>query len=218
MAEQTLFAGIAGESGTAAPETAAAADTKTPAPEAKQAAETPQVAQDGKQPEAKGDQAEAKAAPKPIEVKLPEGVEVAAELIEAVKGAAKDGETAQKLVDTLVATQKAAAEKVDAAWEQQKTKWVESIKGDKEIGGANLKTSAVEAEKAARQFGTEAFRSFLLETGFNHHPEVMRFLARVGKAIKEDSIAGTAAVAATTTSPEEILRARYNHPTSKDLR
>lgn len=208
-----VLSGLVADEGTAAPAEAAATPDRNSGTEAAKAAPAPEAAQKGEQPEAKGDQAKAETAPAPIEVKLPEGVEVAPELLEAIKGTAKDGESAQKLADAYVAAQKTADEKLLAAWDQQQAEWAAATRADKEIGGTFLKQTVIDGEKAARTYGSEAFRDLLISKGLNHHPEVVRFLARAGKAIKEDSIAG----AQTTEAPQPSL-ASLLYPNSPGLK
>jgi hypothetical protein len=44
-----------------------------------------------------------------------------------------------------------------------------------------------DALKARERFSTPALRQLLNETGFGNHPEVIKFFAKVGKAMREDA-------------------------------
>jgi hypothetical protein len=145
----------------------------------------------------------------PIEVKLPEGVEADPTLIEALKGAAKDSKGAQALLDTYVAAQAKAVEQQKTAWEQTQKTWVESLKTDKDFGGAQFDANLQTARKAVTRFGSPELKAFLDESGLGNHPEIVRTFARIGKAIAEDSIAGVTAPPPGQKSEEDLLRALY---------
>jgi hypothetical protein len=151
-----------------------------------------------------------------IELKLPEGIKVDDTLFSEFKTVAKelglDSAKAQRLLDLQVRTAQDFDKKVDAAWEQTRTEWVEKAKSDKEFGGANYDASIKSARLAVNKFGGAEFKKFLNDFGIGDHPELIRFMAHVGKAFGEDRTAGT--TAAGTSAPqnptqEDILRARY---------
>lgn len=89
--------------------------------------------------------------------------------------------------------QKATEEKRDAAAKSA----IEALKSDKEIGGANFDKSMVLAGKALQKFGNPDITKALLETrledgsmlGDNVH--IAKLLVSVGKAMAEDTKAGT---------------------------
>lgn len=144
-----------------------------------------------------------------IEVKLPEGVEADPALLEAVKSAAKDGESAQALVDKFFEVQKAADERARAAWETQQRQWVEQLRAAPDIGGERWSESLQHAARAMQQFGSPELRKLLDDTGLGNHPELVKCFIAVGKALAEDTVAGTAAAAAP--SREQGLRSLYTN-------
>ncbi|WP_051560470.1 hypothetical protein [Marinobacterium jannaschii] len=119
---------------------------------------------------------------------MPEGMELNQQQIKAFEPVAKElnltQEQAQKLVslqaEMAQGQQKAAAD----AWSAQQEEWVSSIKSDDEM--KDFTATSASAAKAINQFGTDEMRQMLNETGMGNHPELVRFAARVGKAISED--------------------------------
>lgn len=121
---------------------------------------------------------------------LPEGMAIDQKLAEAMSPVLKDiGLTrgqAQALAGALAAHRQAEAVHGSREWADIQTGWVNSAKKDQEIGGARWDTSVATAQGALARFGTPGLRAFLTESGGGNHPEVIRFMARVGNAIAED--------------------------------
>jgi hypothetical protein len=88
-------------------------------------------------------------------------------------------------------TQDAAQAYVDRIVEQRATQasgWVDEIKADTTLGGAKFDESIGVAKGALTQFDPDGKLSALLDSsGMGNHPEVVRFLHRVGKAIGQDT-------------------------------
>lgn len=79
-----------------------------------------------------------------------------------------------------------------AAQVTEQRAWVEEVRADPEIGGANYDRTVALSAKALDQFfpgerGTE-FRDFLRATGLTNHPEMIRGFASIGAAISDGSI------------------------------
>ena len=110
------------------------------------------------------------------------------EYIGHVKGIAKDlglsKEQAQKFYEQ-------AQDKVNEintqALENAKVEWINQTVADEEIGGQHLTESRNNALKAIRSFGSNEFKELLINTGIIEHPEIIRFLSRVGKATSADA-------------------------------
>lgn len=73
-------------------------------------------------------------------------------------------------------------------WVEQQKTWVDQVKNDAEIGGDNFDQNVSTAVKARDSFGTPEFSEMLDVSGLGNHPEMVRFLNRVGKAISEDKL------------------------------
>lgn len=65
--------------------------------------------------------------------------------------------------------------------------WVEQAQTDKEFGGDKLQESLGGARKVLDTFGTPELRDVLNATGMGNHPELIRALYRINKAISEDT-------------------------------
>ena len=75
-----------------------------------------------------------------------------------------------------------------AQWVEQQKSWVNDAKSDAEYGGEKFDENISIAVKARDSFGTPEFNEMLDSSGLGNHPEMIRFLNRVGKAISEDSV------------------------------
>jgi hypothetical protein len=170
-----------------------AADPKT-VEQAAAAAKDDKAAKDG--------EADKKAGPpEKYEFKLPDGFKVPDEVRAEYEGAFKElgltQEQAQKLVDLQIKQEQKSAEQLKSQWEATHNEWVAGFKADKEIGGdeAAQKKSLAFAKKAlASEFATPGLAEALEVTGAGNHPEVIRLLTRLGKAVSDDKfVAGTSA-------------------------
>lgn len=77
-----------------------------------------------------------------------------------------------------------------AAFVEQVSNWFDETQKDAEIGGQKFEASVDAATKALDAFGTDGLKSLLVQYGLGNHPEVVRFFARVGGAIAEDTSGG----------------------------
>lgn len=75
----------------------------------------------------------------------------------------------------------------DAA-KKQADAWQTSAKTDAEIGGANFDATLISAKNVIGAYGNEAFKTFLNTTGLGNHPEMIRLLSKVAKAVGEDKL------------------------------
>lgn len=199
--EQTTFLAGAAEAAATTTTTAAApagqstAEAVVPPPPqaaAGQTAATPGATAPAETSTSTSGQAEA-TNPAPVEVKVPAGVEMDGGLLEAIKS--KDP---QKVVDAYAAME----EQQRAAWDAQGRKWVTEIETDKEFGGANLDQTKVHVAKALTKYGSPDLIKQIDEFGLGNHPSLIRFVARVGKAMSEDTVAGTTAATNGSGSPD----------------
>ena len=75
-----------------------------------------------------------------------------------------------------------------AQWVEQQRSWVEEAKSDTDYGGDKFDANISVAVKARDSLGTPAFNEMLDQSGLGNHPEMIRFLYTVGKAISEDKV------------------------------
>lgn len=128
------------------------------------------------------------AAPEKYEFAAPEGQALDANALAVFEPIAKElgltQEQAQKLVDIYPQIQQQQAE----AWSKQIAEWGEQVKADKEIGGDKFNASVGLAQRALDQFGNPELREYLNASGLGNHPALVRFCAKVGKSMAEDSM------------------------------
>jgi hypothetical protein len=131
---------------------------------------------------------------------MPEGYTLEGDMLESVTAFAKahnlTQEGAQALVDlgakqaqAIVAqfTTEAQENPVLLAQHWAKT-WSEQTTQDAEIGGQNLKANMTAVNRVFATFGSPELGEFLNKTGLAHHPELIRFMHKVGKAVAEDTL------------------------------
>lgn len=123
---------------------------------------------------------------------LPKGLALDPEVMEQFLPFAQelklDQAGAQKLVDmgSMLAT-KMQQQALDA-WQEQITGWAEQTRNDPDIGGNNLQSVLASGRVALENFGTPALNQLLKDSGIGNHPEVIRFMNRIGKEVSNDSI------------------------------
>jgi len=117
---------------------------------------------------------------------MPEGMTVNEALLgEAVplfKELGLTQEQAQRLVDFQAKQQ---AQQNDT-FNQQIEGWATQAKADKEYGGDKFDESVAVARAAVNKFGTPELKQLLDNYGVGNHPEIIRFMVRVGKLTVED--------------------------------
>lgn len=132
-------------------------------------------------------------APEPFDAEkltLPEGFEKNehfGSFSEWAKEAGISHDAGQKLIDLYTKTAQASSEAVTKAWQEQNAKWQEEVKGDKEVGGENLKSVLQTISKVVdnSDLTDPKFREALDFTGAGNHPAIVRTLARWAKALSE---------------------------------
>ena len=71
-------------------------------------------------------------------------------------------------------------------------KWLDETKADKDLGGDNYNTTLTHVKRAMDKFAPEGskLRTLLNESGYGNHPEWVRFVSAIGKAMAEDRAGG----------------------------
>lgn len=176
-------------SDSASSQTASATPTADKA-EAKPAGTTTAEATAGEPEEGKPTEAKpAEAKPEPVyDFKAPEGVRLQEPVMSEFTAAAKElgvaPEIAQKLVDR-VGPKIVEAQRQDAA--VAIAQWETDARADKEFGGDNLNANLAVAQKALA-LADPKMKQLLAESGLGNHPEVIRWMYRVGKSMSEDTL------------------------------
>lgn len=137
----------------------------------------------------------------------PKGMEEFTSILGESRGSQELG---QKLVDLYV---REAAKMQQAAYDAfSKTveTWSNEAKADPEIGGNRLETNLRQAGSVIERFGSQALRDVFNLTGVGNHPEMIRFLSKVGAFMAEPNpVPATKAPA----PPKTRAAKRYGAPT-----
>lgn len=195
MADETVTA--------TAPETAGTTGTQeasgeTPA----QAAQTLLGSEDAAGAAAKAQEAapapEGEAAPETYNFKLQEGFTLddagQKELDSLFGGMKLTASQAQSLVDEYMSRVSKLGEQSKAARAAESSEWARQAGRDPEYGGKAFAENLGYANAAMKQFATPGLRRLLDSTGLGNHPEMVRLMVRVGKAMREDRfVAGSQA-------------------------
>lgn len=175
------------------------------------------------EPDSAPDKGEAKTDPQPkapelYEFDVPEGMPDDFAKDEAVFDALADAsreidltqEQAQGLIDkVLPVMHRRQVEQQDALHQ----KWTADTKADQEIGGTKLNENLATAKKAVEAYGSDALQE-LLNSPFGSHPEVVRFLVKVGKTLSEDTFVGGTRGGQSVDLNDEAAIARALYPKS----
>lgn len=167
---------------------------------AKNADGTPKTAEQiAAEAKTEADKNAAKVIPEKYELKFGEKDADAAQ-VEAFTPLAKElgltNEQAQKLasfhqtqVEALLGQQTTAQSE---AWTTLQNQWRTDARADKEYGhlagGKTFDENGALIAKGLAAFGTPALNKALIDSGMGNHPEIARFMYRVGKAVAEDTM------------------------------
>lgn len=100
---------------------------------------------------------------------------------------------AQKLVDFQAKQVQAGSQVQVDAFNTLMTDWQEQSRNDKEFGGDAFDENVKIAQAAVTAFGTPELKQLLEDHGVGNHPEIIRFMVKVGKLTAEDVPGLTAA-------------------------
>lgn len=127
-----------------------------------------------------------------VDFTVPETVKLDGDALEAFKAQAKtDNLTqaqAQGYVDAAVKLSEKWAADQAVAVDSLKAGWRTATSADKEYGGDKLTESLAVAQKALKQFGSPELNELVVGAGLGDHPEFVRLMYRVGKAVSEAPI------------------------------
>lgn len=148
--------------------------------------------------------------PEKYDLKLPEGATLDQKALDELSAFAKEKglsqEAAQAVLEREHSLAKSFEQKAQQEWETRKDQWLKDAQSDKEFGGENLKLSAETAHRALKRFDSTGKLAEMLEsTGMGNHPEVIRFMWKIGQAMSEDQLVVPGAQTGGKKSIEEIF-------------
>lgn len=145
-----------------------------------------------------------------FEVTLPEGYEIEPVIMDEFKQVARSlnltREQAQNLVSLQSKLTEQTAQTQAQIYAQGIQKWAEVARADREIGGVEFDRNVAVARKAIQTFGSRDLIDFVNTSGVGNHPELIRMLVRVGKAMGED---GRVSAGGASPSADAALRSLY---------
>ena len=125
------------------------------------------------------------------ELTMPDGVEIDQALMDEIAPQFKElgltTKQAQSLADKFIAAQASKAEAQAQGWAKTVSDWVDQAKADPEIGGAKWDGTVKTASGLVGKFGTPELKEYFNASGAGNHPEMIRFMAKVGAMISEDN-------------------------------
>lgn len=148
--------------------------------------------------------------PEKYDLKLPDGSLLHASHVEKIASDAKalglSQEQAQGMLTRESQLRASFIEDAKAELETKSTAWVEEIKADKELGGAEFERTAEMSKRFIDRFADEETKKTLNETRFGNHPGLVRMIARAAKLMSEDTmVIPGAQVSTAKKSAAEIL-------------
>ncbi len=154
---------------------------------------------------------------KPVEIKydlkLPENAAITDEAIANVSAFAKDhklsNEQAQKMLERDNALFAAYQEGAIEAQQKQSMDWMQATKADKEIGGDHFAANVESARQLIVKHGNDALKKLLNDTGAGNHPEVVRFIAKIGKLMHEGQMLSGKPISEKPKAPRSLGDALY---------
>lgn len=113
-------------------------------------------------------------------------------MLEAVTAYAKENNLSKDMAAGLLSKQ----EELLSSWVESKTEemmavrdsWSDAVRNDKVLGGDNLDKTIESARRVVDRFASEEFVGMLIETGYGDHPEVVRFLTKIGSLMENDTL------------------------------
>lgn len=125
--------------------------------------------------------------PEKYDLKLPEGSRLQPARLEKIQALAKEKGLSQEQAQLIVDRENDAVTDFHArsleAYAAEEQKWMRAAQDDKEIGGENLKVASEHSKRVLDQFASEELKKELTESRLGNHPELVRLLYRIGKAM-----------------------------------
>lgn len=150
----------------------------------------------------------------PYELTAPEGFDVPAENLKGFSDLCNSIGISKEQAEKVLGWHKTQHEQnmAHAAREEAQTlqNWEREIMADAEFGGSNWRGTLADARRALDRFDTDgSLREFLRETRFQHHPQVIRVVARVGRALGEHGFVG---MPGAQRADSELARLKRQYP------
>lgn len=126
------------------------------------------------------------------DLKLDEETLLSDDDIDAVRELAEANKLSNEAANEVLKMQNQAVLKYhESLIEQEETqieKWADEIKNDTILGGDNLERTVNNSKAVLAKYGSDEFIEILRDTGYGNNPEVVRFLAKLGAEMEDDTM------------------------------
>lgn len=173
----------------ATPEPTTPATPQAPSPAAPSTPSAESTAQKKEEPKPTDN----KSAGVKYELKLPEGSLLDQGRIKSLESLAKENGWTNEQAQTVLNRENEVLSSFLEAQKQlavdTEAQWIEELKSDKEIGGAEFGKNVELAHRVLAKYDSDgSLRKELDRTRLGNHPLLVKFIARIGKAHSEDSL------------------------------
>jgi len=121
---------------------------------------------------------------------IPEGMELdetaLADALPLFKELELTQEQSQKVIDLYAKQVQAGSQMQTDNFNQLMNDWREQSKNDSEFGGDKYDENVKVAQHAISKYGTPELKQLLNDHGVGNHPEMVRFMVKVGRTLSED--------------------------------
>lgn len=135
---------------------------------------------------------EAKAPEKYEEFAVPDGMTLEPKALATFTDLAKQSnlpqDQAQKFLDVGIALVQSLATEIDEGWKNTRQNWRKDLMQDADFGGAKMQETITAANRVLRKYGSEPLAKWLQNSGAGDNAELVRLLARVDRATREDTL------------------------------
>jgi hypothetical protein len=150
-------------------------------------------------PKKEGDGKPPAGVPEKYDLKLPKDSTLDPSITDKIAAQARSlglsNEKAQTLLDSFNTEHIAqmdvalkAQQRGGAEWTKRVETWEGQIEKDPELGGEHLRANVTMGNRVLKTFFSKDVSDFLVETGYGSHPDILRALLKIGKAMGEDKL------------------------------
>lgn len=132
------------------------------------------------------------AAPETYDLKVPDGSPLDPSEVDKIAAFARSRGLSNEQAQVLLEQRHEGASELSRRQAETLTKyrneWEQQVRNDPELGGEKFDATLKQTKLVMDRFAPEGskMREILNETGYGNHPEFVRFVASIGKAMSED--------------------------------
>lgn len=139
-------------------------------------------------PEKKAEEASKDSKPKTLDLKLPEGALMTEKQLADLKAYAESKGFNQEQAEALVERENSFLRGQQEQVELEKAGWAKMVVSDPEIGGDRYKDTLMDCKVVMDRFADAEFKEVLNKTGLGDFPGFVKMVARIGRAMRDDSL------------------------------